>query len=139
MVYPYSLSSRVRYVYGNTAIPSVCSIHKKLGWTTEKIGKYTIFIKSFFFMGAIGKLQRTTTLPSYKKVIALIKNTVSNYSSLNQTVKYLQKLFHFGLTILSHMYEFLLHITFQRKQFVWILRHQKKTSFISFKKLNAEQ
>lgn len=46
---------------------------KKLGWTTEKIGIYTIFIKSFFFMGAIGKLQRTTTLPSSKKVIALIK------------------------------------------------------------------
>lgn len=46
---------------------------KKLGWTTEKIGKYTIFIKSFFFMGAIGKLQRTTTLPSYKKIIALLK------------------------------------------------------------------
>jgi len=46
---------------------------KKLGWTTEKIGKYTIFIKSFFFMGAIGKLQRTTTLPSSTKIIALIK------------------------------------------------------------------
>jgi len=46
---------------------------KKLGWTTEKIGKYTIFIKSFFFMGAIGKLQRTTSLPSSKEIIALIK------------------------------------------------------------------
>lgn len=46
---------------------------KKLGWTTEKIGKYTMFIKSFFFMGAIGKLQRTTALPSSKRIIALIK------------------------------------------------------------------
>lgn len=46
---------------------------KKLGWTTEKIGKYTIFIKPFFFIGAIGKLQRTTTLPSSAKIIALIK------------------------------------------------------------------
>ncbi len=46
---------------------------KKLGWTIEKIGNYTIFIKSFFFMGAIGKLQRTTALPSSTKIIALIK------------------------------------------------------------------
>ncbi|MEK7577321.1 MAG: peptidoglycan bridge formation glycyltransferase FemA/FemB family protein [Patescibacteria group bacterium] len=46
---------------------------KQLGWKTEKIGPYTLFIKSFFFIGAIGKLQRTTTLPSYKTIIALIK------------------------------------------------------------------
>lgn len=46
---------------------------KNLGWNTEKIGSYTLFIKSFFWVGAIAKLQRTTSLPNYKTLLSIIK------------------------------------------------------------------
>lgn len=44
-----------------------------LGWKIEKLGSFTLFIKSFPFMGALAKLQRTTTLPPIEGIIPLLK------------------------------------------------------------------
>lgn len=46
----------------------------RLGWTTKRIGSFTIFIKSFFGVGAIAKLQRTTRLPNYHTLLSIIKD-----------------------------------------------------------------
>ena len=46
---------------------------QKLGWKTETIAPYTLFIKSFPFMGAMAKLQRTITLPSVNTMLPILK------------------------------------------------------------------
>lgn len=46
---------------------------KDLGWTIEKVGSFTMFIRHFFFLGSIAKLQRTTKLPAITSIISLVK------------------------------------------------------------------
>lgn len=46
---------------------------KQLGWKTEKIGSFTLFIKSFFWAGSIAKLQRITTLPNTNTLLSILK------------------------------------------------------------------